>query len=91
MLATCGSGLQELGVLWPGNGLTTVIQTDAVEFYYHSGVVSEILGTVRLVRCWLLSPPDRKISSVDSLSVVVSEMFKKRSDTCPNLSVSKQG
>ena len=41
MLATRGSGLQELGVLWPGNGLTTVIQTDAVEFYYHSGVVSE--------------------------------------------------
>ena len=58
--------------------LTTAIQMDAVaEFYYHNGVVSEILGTVRLVRCWLLSPPARKISSVNTLSVVVSEMFKR--------------
>ena len=46
-----GSGLQELGVLWLGNGLITVIQTDAVEFYHHSGVVSEYkcgFCTVRL-------------------------------------------
>ena len=63
---------------------TTAIQMDAVEFYYHSGVVSEILGTVRLVRCWLLSPPDRKISSVVStLSVVVGEMFKKEKQCLP--------
>jgi|ETNmetMinimDraft_30_1059905.scaffolds.fasta_scaffold21486_3 hypothetical protein len=51
MQATRGSGLQELEVIWPGNGLTSAVQTDAVEFYYHSGVVSEYkcgLGTVRL-------------------------------------------
>jgi len=51
-----GSGLQELEVISPGNGLTTVIQTDAVESYHHSGVVSEILGAARLVWRWLVSP-----------------------------------
>ena len=71
--------------------LTTAIQMDAVvEFYYHNGVVSEILGTVRLVRCWLLSPPDRKISSVNTLSVVVSEMFKTR-EAMPALTQALQG
>ena len=34
-------GLQELEVISPGNGLTTAIQTDAVEYYHDSGVVSE--------------------------------------------------
>ena len=43
-------GLQELEVISPGNGLTTAIQTDAVEYYHDSGVVSEYkcgFGTVR--------------------------------------------
>ncbi len=79
MLATQAQGFKSLMCYGQAMVLTTAIQMDAVvEFYYHSGVVSEILGTVRLGRCWLLSPPDRKISSVDSLSVVVSEMFKTR-------------
>ena len=79
-----GSGLQELNVISPDNdldccypnGCSRVMDT-VVEFYYHNGVVSEILGTVRLVRCWLMSPPDRKIGSVSTLSVVVGEMFKR--------------
>ena len=72
--------LQELEVISPGNGLTTAIQTDAVEYYHDSGVVSEYeyeFGTVQPIWCWLVSPQDRKISSVATLSVVVSEMFKR--------------
>ena len=64
----------------PGNGLTTAIQTDAVEYYHDSGVVSEYeyeFGTVQPIWCWLVSPQDRKISSVSTLSVVVGEMFKR--------------
>ena len=41
MQATRGSGFQELEMISPGNGLTTAIQTDAVEYYHESGVVSE--------------------------------------------------
>ena len=54
-----GSGLQELDMISPGNSLTTAIQTDAVEFYYHSGVVSEYsvvfvqLGSLVLVSALL--------------------------------------
>ena len=73
-------GLQELEVISPGNGLTTAIQTDAVEYYHDSGVVSEYeyeFGTVQPIWCWLVSPQDRKISSVATLSVVGSEMFKR--------------
>ena len=58
MLTTTGSGLQELEVVSSDNGFDA-IQTDAVEFYYYSGVVSEYkcgLGTVLLVWCWLVSP-----------------------------------
>ena len=83
MLATQAQGFKSLMCYGQAMVLTTAIQMDAVEFYYHSGVVSEILGTVRLVRCWLLSPPDRKISSVNTLSVVVSGMFKKEKRCLP--------
>ena len=91
MLATRGSGLQELDVLWPGNGFDYCYPDGcSSQNHCHSGVVSEILSTVRLGRCWLLSPPDRKISSVDSLSVVVSEMFKTR-EAMPALTQAFQG
>ena len=48
--ATRSSGLQELMCYGQAMVLTTAIQMDAVEFYYHSGVVSEykcVLSTVR--------------------------------------------
>ena len=41
VLTTTGSGLQELEVISSDNSLTAAIQTDAVELYHHSGVVSE--------------------------------------------------
>ena len=90
MLATQAQGFKSLMCYGQAMVLTTVIQTDAVESYYHSGVVLEILGTVRLGRCWLLSPPDRTLSSVDSSSVVVSEMFKTR-EAMPALTQAFQG
>ena len=50
MLATRGSGLQELMCYGQAMVLTAAIQMDAVESYHHSGVVSEYkcgFGTVR--------------------------------------------
>ena len=53
---------------------------DAVEFYHHSGVVSEYkcsFGTVRWSGIGWCPPQNRKIGSVSTLSVVVGEMFKR--------------
>ena len=50
MLATQAQGFKSLKWYRQTMVLTAAIQTDAVEFYYYSGVVSEYkcgLGTVR--------------------------------------------
>ena len=64
--------------------LTAVIQTDAVGFCYHSGVVSEYksgFGTVWWFGIgWCLLKIE-KLVVFSTLSVVVSEMFKTREAT----------
>ena len=90
MLATRGSGLQELDVLWPGNGFDYCYPDGCSRVLLPQWYCVRILGTVLVVWCWLLSPPDRKISSVNTLSVVVGEMFKTR-EAMPALTQAFQG